>query len=310
MITPHQILQSQAGEPWLITANGLRAFAHIDASALEAAERFHALAGSSPPPTARAGIDDAGSFIIQSAAEKQAAALDLQMEDFFKLRPRSRIDAETGIAHIAVHQVLTSGLPKAYAKLGLTTDYGDLRAELASFQEQGAEAYLFHIDSPGGMVLGNVEAAEAIAQITEPTAAFISGYGTSAAYKLAAGTDHISAAPSARVGSIGTVLAYVDSGNYWSAQGIEFKAITNEGADLKGTFYENHLSPAQLENLQADVDAAGRQFHAHVTAHRTLAPEVFRAGHYAGQQVLALGLADALAPDASAAEAFLKQRIG
>lgn len=228
---------------------------------------------------------------------EKSNTLNISIEDFYELRPETVMDAD-GIAHIHVHAALVDTCPPIYEKLGLVTRYATLRGEIAACMNQGAKAILFHVDSPGGTVSGNVETASMIADLAVPTAAYCSGLACSAAYKISAGCDVIIASESAQVGNIGTILSWADCSEFWRENGIEFKALTSEGADLKSTF---HLEPnaTQLAFLQEGINEAGRQFREHVTAGREAAgavldDEVWRAGWYSGQRAGELGLIDGI----------------
>ena len=241
---------------------------------------------------------------------EKANSLNISMDDFFELRPETSMDAD-GIAHIHVHAALVDTCPPIYEKLGLVTRYSTLRDEIEDCVENGAKVILFHIDSPGGTVSGNVETASMIAEIKLPTAAYCSGLACSAAYKLAAGCDVIIATESAQVGNIGTILSWADCTEFWRENGIEFKAMTNDGADLKSTF---HLepNPTQLAFLQESINEAGRQFREHVNAGReaagaTLDDEVWRAGWYSGQRAGVLGLIDGIGNDETARQYLISR---
>jgi protease-4 len=228
---------------------------------------------------------------------EKANSLNIQIEDFFELRPEAVLDAD-GIAHIHIHGALVDSCAAIYEKLGLCTRYSTIRGEVAAAVEQGAKGILFHANSPGGTVSGCVEAAREIMEISIPTAAYCSGLACSACYKLIAGTDAIIASESATVGNIGTIMSWMDCSEFWKESGIEFKALTSEGADLKSTF---HLEPnaAQIAFLQEGIDQAGRQFRDHVAAGREKAgaeidPEIWRAGWYSGERAGALGLIDGI----------------
>lgn len=228
---------------------------------------------------------------------EKANALNVTIEDYFELRPLAMIDPN-GIAHIHVHSMLMNSCPAIYEKLGLVTCYSTLISEMAAAVNNGAKAILFHIDSPGGTVSGNIEASNYAANLPIPTASYCAGLACSAAYKFAAGTGAIIASESAQVGNIGTIMAWQDCSEFWASQGIEFKALTSEGADLKSTF---HLEPneSQLAFLQESIDEAGATFREHVANGRanagaTIDPEVWRAGWYSGEHAMMLGLIDGI----------------
>jgi ClpP class serine protease len=93
-------------------------------------------------------------------------------------------------------------------------------------------------------------------------------------------------------------MSWVDCTEFWRENGIEFKALTSEGADLKSTF---HLEPneTQLAFLQESINESGRRFREHVEEGRGKAgvrmdDEVWRAGWYCGNRAGELGLIDEL----------------
>jgi len=240
---------------------------------------------------------------------EKSNALNISIEDFFELREPMSIDAD-GIAHIHIHAALVDSCPPIYEKLGLCTCYATIEAEIAASLQAGAKAIIFHTNSPGGTVSGNVECAGIIADLPIPTIGYASGLACSAAYKLIAGCDAIVATESAQVGNIGTILSWADCTEFWRENGIEFKALTSEGADYKSTF---HLEPneEQLAFLQESINEAGRQFREHVTAGRTAAgatldPEIWKAGWYSGQRAGELGLIDAIGTAADARSLLLQ----
>jgi protease-4 len=186
-----------------------------------------------------------------------------------------------------------------YEKLGLVTCYDTIGAEIDFVINAGANAIVLHINSPGGTVSGVAEGAAMIVDCAVPIVAHCKGLACSAAYYLAAGCTEIIATPSATVGNIGTILSWADCSEFWREAGIEFKALTNEGADLKSTF---HLEPneAQLAFLRDDINRCGSEFKAHVSAHREVDEEVWRAGWYSGEQAGILGLIDGIGSAADA----------
>lgn len=242
---------------------------------------------------------------------EKANALGIQLEDFFELRPAAAIDGD-GIAHIHIHSALVDSCPAIYEKLGLCTRYSTITAETTAAVEAGARGIVYHVDSPGGTVSGCVETAKMIANLPIPTIAHCHGLACSAAYKLAAGCDAIVATESATVGNIGTIMSWMDCSEFWRSNGIEFKAIVSEGADLKSTF---HLEPdeAQVEFLQESINEAGKAFRDHVAAGRaaagaTLSDEVWRAGWYSGKRAGELGLIDDIGDAESARQRLLLAR--
>jgi len=222
---------------------------------------------------------------------------DEELSEYYTLRPASVIDGN-GIAHIEARGAMLMDCRPIYERVGMTIRYSTLISETENAVSQGAKGILYKINSPGGSVSGNIEASELVANLTIPTVSFCEGLACSAAYKFASGTDSIVASKSALMGNIGTILSWADWSKFQEKWGIEMKAITSEGADLKSTF---HLMPneEQIQFLQESINKSGEAFKAHVIAGRTkagadLSDEVFRAGWYSGEDAGNLGLIDAI----------------
>lgn len=251
--------------------------------------------------------DMVGVFAL-SALEAADVEMSAEISDFYPMRNAAMVDAN-GIATVEIKGALLNSGPKIYEKLGLATYYSTIIAETGAAMAAGARAILFLVDSPGGTVAGNIEAAEFIEGIQIPTIAFVPGMACSAAYKLACGADNILASPSATVGNIGTILSWMDCTEFWSEQGITMKAITNDGADLKSTF---HLEPdeSQLAFLQESINNAGQEFRLHVERNRPdIDAEVFRAGWYSGSKAEDLRLIDGMASYQDAYDELLNRTI-
>ena len=221
----------------------------------------------------------------------RTAKSDMDFADFFS--PRQAItEDEDGIAHIDVKGALIDNAPAIYEKIG-STDYRTLIAEIDAAQD--SKAILMRIDSPGGTVAGLEEASQAMMDSSVPVFAYCDGMACSAAYHLASSAAAIIASPSADVGNIGTVLAWYDDSVLMESLGYKMEVITNEGADLKGTFRDSPMTDSQRDFLQEEINVMGEQFRNHVENNRSVDPEVFRAGWYQGERAQSLGLIDAIA---------------
>lgn len=214
----------------------------------------------------------------------------ITMADFFSPRQSMQID-DHGIAHIDIKGALLDNAPAIHEKIG-ATDYRTIRNEIDAAQD--AQAIMLRIDSPGGSVAGLEEASNAIKDSAVPVYAYIDGMGCSAAYHLSSSAKDIIASPSATVGNIGTVLSWIDDSALMAAMGLSQEVITNEQADLKGTFRDSPMTAEQRQFLQEEVNAMGDQFKNHVESQRQVDPEVFRAGWYSGERAQSLGLIDAV----------------
>ena len=222
---------------------------------------------------------------------------DDELSDYYTLRKKPYMD-DNGIAHIEVRGGMLMDCAPLYERVGLAIRYSTIIAETEAAKEAGAKGIAYRINSPGGTVSGNAEAADAVMSVGLPTLAYCEGLACSAAYKFAAGTTAIVASKSAVVGNIGTIYSWTDWSKFMEKWGVEAKAITNEDATLKSMFY---LQPSeeQLAFLQDSANRHGKEFRDHVVAGRgrvgvELNDEVWKAGWYSGDQAGSLGLIDAV----------------
>lgn len=139
----------------------------------------------------------------------------------------------------------------------------DSRAVLKMLEEvsndESIEGCLLRCDSPGGMMLGGVELADAVAMMKakKPVVAHIGGLGASLCYMIASQAHEVIASRSAIVGSIGVIASVTDYTKLLDSMGIKFEYFTNKEAKFKAAgAVGTSLSDAQREQLQASVDDA------------------------------------------------------
>jgi signal peptide peptidase SppA len=159
---------------------------------------------------------------------------------------------------------------------------------------------LLHIDSPGGTVAGTADLAREVrdAKRRKPVWAHVADMAASAAYWVASQADQIYAnAPTALVGSIGTVLTVYDQSAAAEAQGIKphvFATGPLKGAGAPGTpVTEEHQS-----YFQGIVDAMQPHFDAAVRGGRGMSADELAAvrtgGVFAAPKALELKLIDGI----------------
>lgn len=159
-----------------------------------------------------------------------------------------------------------------YVRFGLGTSNLQVAADVReAVANPKVRAVVLDVDSPGGMAMGNEEAALQIynARGTKPIAASINGYGASAAYYLASAVDpgRVYASASSIVPSVGTLLMHADVSEAWSKFGVKWTSI-HHGKD-KGTGSSVvPLSDRGKQLLQEFVDGHGEQFVAAVARNR------------------------------------------
>lgn len=169
----------------------------------------------------------------------------------------------------------------------------DFRVAEASAQ---VERIVMLFDSPGGVVSGLGEAAEAIHASAKPVTAFVTGIAASAAYWLASQATEIVLERGASVGSIGVVATRTRQIGP-DQQGRVAHEIVSSGAPYKRPDPDTEEGRAAI---QAEVDAIEAVFIADVARGRRVKPATVRAEFGRGAMVDA----------ARAVEAGMADRIG
>jgi len=204
-------------------------------------------------------------------AERRAARADFLAEmaaaGRINLTPKSgedptklySVDAQ-GVAHINIVGQLTpvaeQDICGGYTANALT-EYGHIIAATQAAQTDDRVASIdYHINSPGGYYNGLDEVAQSMAASSVPTRAVVGDMAASAAYWLAAQTDHIVASgPGSRVGSIGVIAEEFNTDRALADAGIDHNVFTSTDAPLK------HADTATAEG-KAQVVAELDQLHA------------------------------------------------
>jgi len=157
-------------------------------------------------------------------------------------------------------------------------------------------AILLDVDSPGGLVAGCSDLAEAIrnSDSTKPVAAFVGGMAASAAFWLTAAASEIGLGSGAIVGSVGTVIEYVDYEPMLKKMGARMISVVAAQSPNKRLDPE---SPEGQAEMQALVDASGDEFIRDVAALRGVpveaALEQFGQGLvFHGAEAIRRGMAD------------------
>lgn len=189
---------------------------------------------------------------------------------------------------------------------GVTTE--SLARDLqAALDDPGVSAILLAIDSPGGEATGINELSDAIyaARGVKPIAAYIEGYGASAAYWIASAADLVVVDDTALVGSIGTVLGVPDPTKRPSTR-IEFvsKQSPKKRPDV--------LTAEGRQVLQQLADDMTEVFITKVARNRGLDPAAILAiegGMLVGQQAVDAGLADAVGSEERTLRALITNTL-
>jgi len=195
-----------------------------------------------------------------------------------------------GVAIVRVRGMLLRQMSGAF------WSYEEIARDVALAQaDRGVRGIVLDIDSPGGMVAGCSDLATLLRGAGgKPVEAFAGGLCTSAAYWLAAASRRVTLGSGAVVGSVGTVIEYVDIEPMLERMGARIVRVVAQQSPNK------RLSPDSDEGraeMQAIVDASCAEFVAGVAGGRgvTEAEVLDRFGQglvFGASEALARGMAD------------------
>jgi signal peptide peptidase SppA len=176
---------------------------------------------------------------------------------------------------------------------------GNLRAAVA---DPAVKTIVLDVNSPGGSVAGNAEfAAEVMkARTKKPIIAQAQFTMGSAAYHIGAAATEIVAAPSARVGSIGTYWMHDDLSEALKQRGINRTFVSAGEGKVDGN-ETGPLTAATRARMQASADEAYGQFVANVVKGRGAGMTAARVKNdwqahvYGPAEALSLGMIDSIA---------------
>jgi len=185
------------------------------------------------------------------------------------------LSVEDGIGIIRIHGPLMRDPDLISSLLFGATDMNQVAEAIQEAVAQDAvKSILLDIDSPGGTVNGTPELAQAVADATKLKSihAFSAGQMCSAAYWIASQCDAVYATPSARVGSIGVMLPFIDSAEKFRSQGLKvevFAAGKFKGMGTPGV----SLSEEQRALIQSDIEEVAADFKTAVLARGRKIPD-------------------------------------
>ncbi len=210
--------------------------------------------------------------------------------------PQPRVGS---VAVIPVYGVISPRMNMLSEMSGGTT-YEKLSGQLRdAMANKDVRTIVFDVDSPGGSVAGNAEfAAEVMrARVKKPIVAQAQYTMGSAAYQLGAAATEIVAAPSARVGSIGTYMIHNDLSKALEQLGVKRTFISAGDGKVDGNETEP-LTDSARARIESAVNEAYGQFvstvvkgrGAGMTAERV--KKDWKAHVYGASEALSLGMID------------------
>lgn len=211
---------------------------------------------------------------MQSMAAQAAAFFDAR----FSLPESAEnplLTMEDGVGIIRLHGPLMRDPDLISTLLFGATDINQVAdAVRQAADSKEVKSILLDIDSPGGTVNGTPELAQVVVDASKLKTiyAFSAGQMCSAAYWVASQCQAVYASPSARVGSIGVMLPFIDSAEKFRSQGLKvevFAAGKFKGMGTPGV----PLSEEQRALLQADVEEIAADFKEAVLARGRRIPD-------------------------------------
>ncbi|MCB1277974.1 S49 family peptidase, partial [Prosthecobacter sp.] len=201
---------------------------------------------------------------MQGMVAQAAAFFDarIQLPDASR---NALLSVSDGVAIIDLHGPLMRQPDLISSLLFGATDMNEVtKAIQEAVQRDDVRSILLDIDSPGGTVNGTPELAQTVADATKlkPVYAFSAGQMCSAAYWIASQCDAIYSTPSARVGSIGVMLPFIDSTEKFRSEGLKvevfaagrFKGMATPGVPL--TEDQRALIQSDIEEIAAEFKTA------------------------------------------------------
>ena len=185
-----------------------------------------------------------------------------------------------GVGIIDLHGPLMRQPDMISSLLFGATDMDLVTAAIAeAVARDDVKSVLLDINSPGGTVNGTPELAQAVADAAKlkTTYAFSAGQMCSAAYWIASQCDAIYATPSARVGSIGVMLPFIDSTEKFRSQGLKVEVFA--AGKFKGMATPGMpLSEEQRALIQSDIEEIATEFKTAVLARGRKIPDTAMEG--------------------------------
>jgi len=153
---------------------------------------------------------------------------------------------------------------------------------------------VFDFDSGGGQVSGTAEFYDIIKSFSKPIVAYTDGSLCSAAYYIAAATQHIVANHRAEyIGSIGTMIHFVNMDGVYEKKGAKIITAYASKSTDKNRDFGNLLQGNPDSYIKNELDPITDTFIADMKAVRpALSEDVFTGKTYSPKEALAKGLID------------------
>jgi signal peptide peptidase SppA len=191
--------------------------------------------------------------------------------------PKKTLQVVDGVAKIKISGVLLKSVPGWLRLWGFNiTGYDEITEQIEeAVNDSKISAIELVVSSPGGMVAGVTEAADAIynARQSKPVTAIVEDLSASGAYWLTSQAQSISAGRVAEIGSIGVYSVYYDWTGWEEKAGI--KAVVIRSGEHKGMGMDT-ITDNQKAAVQEIIDDLAAQFVDSVAAGRNKSAETIK----------------------------------
>lgn len=254
----------------------------------------------------------AGSLAVpQLDVQLDADGMQLAVTDYMAggQRPAKSYQVKNGIAILPVSGTLVHKLGTLRPYSGMT-GYDGLTARLQmAVNDPDVRGILLDIDSPGGQAAGAFDCADMIYRLREqkPVWALCNDMACSAAMLLAAACTHRLVTQTAKIGSIGVMMAHTSYEKQLAQEGVDITLIYSGQHKVDGNSIQA-LPAGVRADFQRRIDEARRMFVDKVAIYTGLSSEVVmntEAAVYDGQAGIDAGLADQLINAADAVEVMV-----
>lgn len=221
------------------------------------------------------------------------------------------VDIRSGLAILYVHGIIGKRVPDMLC--------GPQIADLAKIdvllkdiaRDENIKSLVISLDTPGGVGIGLEETSSNIRDVIESgtrVIAYTDYLCASAGYWIAAACEEIYAAPSAKVGSIGTYIAAIDDSRAWEMEGLELKLFRD--GDLKAMGHPGKAwTPEEEQFLNEMLTEHSAGFKDHVRAQRPGIEETTMRGQCFSASKSPAGLVDGVFRDLESLLASELQRL-
>lgn len=224
-------------------------------------------------------------------------------------------DPEMGVG------VLSVAGPLTYRKIEgmcgeIGCSYESLLEQTDCMIEAGAKTLIMNIDSGGGQGYGAFECSSEIRKRCDAAGvklyAYNDGCMSSAAYVFGCVADEVVTNPHAETGSIGVLIALLDSSKALEKAGLNPIYISAGGQKIPFN-EDNTFKQSFLDDLQMKVDALYEDFVSHVSTYTGLSAEAIKsteAKTFMADEALALGLVNKIMSRSEFVQYVLDQQKG